>query len=58
MEINKNILTYRQTKPGQIKCTIDFSRLFSNNQLESFERKWPLFLESDEYNQKIYKFYR
>ena len=56
MENNKKILTYRQTKPGQIKCTIDLSQLFSTMQLESFERKLPLFIKSDPYNPKIYKF--
>lgn len=30
--------------------------MFSNNQLKSFERKLPLFIKSDPYNQKIYKF--
>lgn len=55
---NKKILTYRQTNPGQIKCTIDLSRLFEiQSELESFKAKWPLFLKSDEeYNPKIYKF--
>ena len=53
---NKKILIYRQTKPGQIKCTIDLSQLFSTMQLESFEHKLPLFIKSDLYNPKIYKF--
>jgi len=52
----KKLFTYRHTKPGQINCSIDLSRLFSNNQLESFERKWPSFRDSDPYNPKIYKF--
>lgn len=55
---NKKVLTYRQTNPGQIECTIDLSKLFQTSQgLDSFKRKWPLFLKSDEkYNPKIYKF--
>lgn len=52
----KKLFTYRHTKPGQIKCTIDLSQLFSTMQLESFERKLPLFIKSDPYNSKIYKF--
>lgn len=57
MENNKKILTYHHTKPGQIKCTIDLPKLFQTSQeLDSFTRKWPLFLKSDEYNPKIYKF--
>jgi len=58
MENNKKILTYHHTKPGQIKCTIDLSKLFQTSQeFDSFTSKWPLFLESDkEYNPKIYKF--
>lgn len=53
---NKKILTYRQTTPGQIKCTINLSQLFlTNHEFDSFTRKWPLFLDSDPYNQKIYK---
>lgn len=56
MANNKKILTYRQTTPGQIKCTINLSQLFLTNQeFDSFTRKWPLFLDSDPYNQKIYK---
>jgi len=58
---NKKILTYRQTNPGQIKCTIDLSKLVPSQELDSFKRKfklkWGQFLESDEeYNPKIYKF--
>jgi len=52
---NKKILTYRQTKPGQIKCTLDLSKLVPSQELDSFKRKWPLFLDSDPYNQTIYK---
>ena len=55
---NKKILTYSQTTPGQIKCTINLSQLFLTNQeFDSFTRKLPLFLDSDEEcNPKIYKF--
>lgn len=56
MENKKKILTSRQTKPGQIKCTIDLSKLFRTSQeFDSFYRKWPPFLKSDPYNKKIYK---
>jgi hypothetical protein len=57
MENNKKILTYRQTNPGQIKCTIDFSQLFETNQeLDLFKTKWPQFCDSDPSNHKLYEF--
>ena len=60
MENNPKVLTYRHTKPGQIKCTINLSKLVPSHEFDSFKRnfqlKWQSFIESSvKYNPNIYE---
>ena len=55
-ERQKPLLTFRQTDPIRLECTIDLNRLFeSENERSRFDEKWIPFLESEPHNQKIYR---
>lgn len=51
----KKLLTYRQTDPGHLKCTLNLSELYpSKKEFHQFKTKWKPFLHSDPYNKEIY----
>ena len=53
---NDNILTYHQTKPGILECTLNLPDLYpTEDELNKFKSRWPQFLDSDPYNRMIYR---
>jgi hypothetical protein len=51
------VLTYRQSKPGQLKCVLDLSLLYpSEDGRKRFRREFKKFvnLKSDRYNKEVY----
>ena len=50
------LLTYRQLKPGLMKCSLELSRLFTTvPERRVFKRRFDQFLEADPCNQKVYR---
>lgn len=50
------ILTYRNTKPNRLECTLDLFQLYdTKNQFMRFKTRFKEFMKSDPYNLHIYR---
>jgi len=56
MNCKQSLLTFRQTDPIRLECTINFDRLFETEKESArFDEKWLPFLSSDPCNKQIFK---
>lgn len=50
------MLTFNKNKPGTYDCVLDLGKLYlSNFELKQFDDKWPTFINSDPWNEKVIK---
>lgn len=56
---NDRVLRYKQTGDIRLECSLVLNRLFHDpKQRRDFEKDWPEFLESHEYNKEVYSLKR
>lgn len=52
----KKLLTFRKTRPGHLKCSLNLSELYRyKNEREKSDSNWDHFLDSDPYNKEAYQ---
>lgn len=50
------MLTCKPSEPGRLECKIDLTQLLeTETEYKNFTRRWPEFLKSDPYNDKVYQ---
>ena len=53
---NRELITYRILKPGELECSIDLTELFpTDSERNIFDDKWHIFIKSDDANKNIYE---